>query len=48
MGEVDLGLAARWMLLGEVDLLVRPVERSPTELVEGPAIVAAACGVGRR
>ena len=29
VGEVDLGLAARWMLLGEVDLLIRPVERSP-------------------
>ena len=28
-GEVDLGLPARWMLLGEVDLLVRTVESSP-------------------
>ena len=26
VGEVDLGLAARWMLLGEVDLLIRPVD----------------------
>ena len=29
VGEVDLGLAARWVLLGEVNLLIRPVERSP-------------------
>ena len=29
VGEVDLGLSARGMLLGEVDLLVRTVERSP-------------------
>ena len=27
--EVELVLAARWMLLGEVDLLVRTVERPP-------------------
>ena len=29
VGEVGLGLPARWMLLGEVDFLVRPVESSP-------------------
>ena len=29
VGEVDLGLAARWMLLGEVDLPVRTVQRTP-------------------
>ena len=29
VGEIDLGLAARWMLLGEVDFLVRSVESSP-------------------
>ena len=29
VGEVNLGLPARGMLLGEVDLLVRPVESSP-------------------
>ena len=29
VGEVDLGLAARWMLLGEVDLLIRTIERPP-------------------
>ena len=27
--EIDPGLAARWIILGEVDLLIRPVERSP-------------------
>ena len=29
VGEVELRLPARWMLLGEVDLLLRPVECSP-------------------
>ena len=29
VGEVQLGLAARGMLLGEVDLLVRAVQRTP-------------------
>ena len=29
VGEVDLGLPARGMLLGEVDFLVRTVESSP-------------------
>ena len=29
VGEVDLGLATRWMLLGEVDLLVRAIQRPP-------------------
>ena len=29
VGEVGLGLPARWMLLGEVDFLVRTVESSP-------------------
>ena len=29
VSEVELRLPARWMLLGEVDLLIRTVERSP-------------------
>ena len=29
MGEVELGFPARWMLLGEVHLLIRTVERPP-------------------
>ena len=29
VGEVELRLPARWMLLGEVDLLIRTVECSP-------------------
>ena len=48
VGEVDLGLAARRMLLGEVDLLVGAIESAPPELVEGPVIVVAGCAVARR
>ncbi len=48
VGEVDLGLAARWMLLGEVDLPVWTVQCSPPEPVEGPVIVVAGCGAGMR
>ena len=29
VGEVDMGLPGRWMLFGEVDLLIWTVERSP-------------------
>ena len=46
--EVDLGLQARWMLLWEVDLVVRTVECTPPELVEEPVIVVAVCGAGMR
>ena len=36
VGEVDLGLAARWVLLREVDLLIRPVEARLLSLSKGP------------
>ena len=48
VGEVELGLATRRMLLGEVDLPLRTVQRPPPELVEGPVIVVAACAAGMR
>ena len=48
MGEVQLGLAPRGVLLGEVDILVRAVQRPPPEPVEGPVIAVAECGAGTR
>ena len=48
VGEVDLGPPARWMLRGEVDPLIRTVERTPPEFVEGPAIGVAVCADGMR
>ena len=48
MGEVKLGFPARWMLLREVHLLIRTVERPPPEPVEGPVIVVAVCEAGKR
>ena len=48
VGEIQLGLAARRMLLGEVDLLVKAVKIAPLELVEGPVIIIAGCAVARR
>ena len=48
VGEVELGLATRRMLLGEVHLPIRTVERPPPEPVEGPVIVVAACATGMR
>ena len=46
VGEVDLGLTARRMLLGEAGLLVGAIESDPPELVEGPVVVVAGCGAG--
>ena len=48
VGEVQLGLAARGMLLGEINLLVRAVESAPPELAEGPVIAVAGCAAARR
>ena len=48
VGEVELGLPSRRMHLGEVHLLIRPMQRPPPEPVEGPAIVVAGCAAGTR
>ena len=48
VSEVELGLATRRMLLGEVHLLIGTVQRSPPEPVEGPVLVVAGYAVARR
>ena len=48
MSKVELGLPSRGMLLGEIDLSVRPILRTPPERFEGPVIVAAGWATGRR
>ena len=48
VGEVNLGFTTRRMLLGEIHLLIRTMQRTPPEPVEGPVIVVAASAAGMR
>ena len=48
VGEVHLGFPTRRIHLGKVHSRSGTVQRPPPEPVEGPVIVVAECGAGRR